>query len=46
MPITLTPGEQLQIREASVRLQRQFAGQLNSETIERFINDGTDCAVG
>jgi len=45
MPITLTTGEQLQIREASVRLQRQFAGQLNSETIERFINDSLDTLV-
>jgi len=39
MPVTLTHGEQLQIHEASVRLQRQFSGQLNAETIERFMND-------
>jgi protein-tyrosine-phosphatase len=42
MPITLTTAEQLQIRQAAERLQRQFAGSLNTETIERFMNDSLD----
>ena len=42
MPITLTTAEQLQIRQAAERLQRQFAGTLNTETIERFMNDSLD----
>jgi protein-tyrosine-phosphatase len=45
MPITLTTGEQLQIRQAAERLQRQFAGTLNTETIERFMNDSLDTLV-
>ena len=39
MPVTLTPAEQLQIRQAAQRLQEQFAGRLNTETIERFVSD-------
>lgn len=45
MPVTLTTAQQLQIRQASERLQRQFNGQLNTETIERFINDSLDVLV-
>lgn len=45
MPVTLTTGEQLQIREAAERLQRRFDGQLNAETIERFMNDSLDTLV-
>jgi arsenate reductase len=45
MPVTLTTAEQLQIREAAERLQRRFAGQLNSETIERFMNESLDMLV-
>ena len=45
MPVTLTTAEQLQIREAAARLQRRFAGQLNAETIERFMNDSLDQLV-
>ncbi len=45
MPITLTTAEQLQIRQAAVRLQRQFAGSLNTETIERLMNDSLDSLV-
>lgn len=45
MPVTLTTAEQLQIREASVRLQRRFEGQLNAETIERFMNDSLDTLI-
>lgn len=45
MPVTLTTGEQLQIREAAGRLQRRFDGQLNAETIERFMNDSLDTLV-
>lgn len=45
MPVTLTTAEQLQIREAAERLQSRFTGQLNQETIERFINDSLDTLV-
>ena len=45
MPVTLTTAEQLQIREAAVRLQRRFAGQLNAETIERFLMDSLEYLV-
>jgi arsenate reductase (thioredoxin) len=45
MPITLTTGEQLQIRQAAERLQRHFSGTLNTETIERFMNDSLDTLV-
>jgi arsenate reductase len=45
MPVILTPAEQLQIREAAERLQRRFAGELNSETIERFMNESLDMLV-
>jgi protein-tyrosine-phosphatase len=45
MPVTLTTAEQLQIREAAERLQRRFAGQLNKETIERFMNDSLDVLI-
>ena len=45
MPVTLTTAEQLQIHEAAGRLQRRFAGQLNAETIERFMNDSLDTLV-
>jgi arsenate reductase (thioredoxin) len=45
MPVTLTTAEQLQIHEAAERLQRRFAGQLNSETIERFMNESLDMLV-
>jgi protein-tyrosine-phosphatase len=38
----LSVGEQLQIREAAERLKRRFAGQLNVETIERFLYDSLD----
>ncbi len=39
MPVSLSTAEMLQIRQAAERLQRQFDGQLNAETIERFMND-------
>jgi len=45
MPVSLTTAEKLQIREASERLQRRFAGELNAETIERFMNDSLDTLV-
>lgn len=45
MPVTLTTAEQLQIREAAERLRSRFTGQLNQETIERFINDSLDTLV-
>jgi protein-tyrosine-phosphatase len=45
MPVTLTNAEQLQIRQAAERLQRQFAGQINTETITRMMNDSLDGLV-
>jgi arsenate reductase len=45
MPVELTTGEKLQIREAAERLKRQFDGQLNTETIERFMNESLDALV-
>ena len=38
----LTTEQQLQIRQSSERLQRQFEGQLNTETIQRFMNDSLE----
>lgn len=45
MSVQLTTAEQLQVREAAVRLQRRFEGQLNAETIERFMNDSLDTLI-
>lgn len=45
MSVELTTAEKLQIREAATRLQRRFDGRLNSETIERFMNDSLDYLV-
>lgn len=45
MPVELTTAEKLQLKEAAVRLQRRFDGQLNSETIERFMNDSLENLV-
>ena len=45
MTITLTTAEKLQIRTAAERLKRRFEGQLNTETIERFINESLDTLV-
>lgn len=39
MPALLTIEEQLMVREATERLQRKFAGQFNTETIDRFVTD-------
>lgn len=38
----LTLEEQLQVKQIATRLQRRYEGQLNIETIERFIRDTTD----
>jgi arsenate reductase len=38
----LTTEQQLQIRQAAERLRRQFQGELNTETIERFMTDSLD----
>ena len=35
----LTLDEQLQVKQIATRLQRRYEGQLNLETIERFIQD-------
>lgn len=45
MPVELTTAEKLQIRDAAERLKRRFEGQLNTETIERFMNDSVDTLV-
>ena len=42
MPVELSTEEKLLLRQASVRLQDQFRGKLNTETIERFMNDSLD----
>lgn len=38
----LTAGEQLQLRQAAERLEKRFEGQLNVESIERFLFDSLD----
>ena len=40
--VALSVEQRLQLRQAAERLGRQFAGQLNTETIERFLNDSFD----
>jgi protein-tyrosine-phosphatase len=42
MTTTLTTEEKFLIRQAAERLRRQFEGQLNVETIERFLADSVD----
>ena len=42
MPVTLTIEEQHLVRGAAVRLKRRFEGQLNAETIERFVADSIE----
>lgn len=42
MSAILTIEEQLMVREATERLQRRFAGQLNTETIERFVTESVE----
>jgi protein-tyrosine-phosphatase len=42
VPVTLTTAEHVQISEAAERLKRRFEGQLNTETIERFMNESLD----
>ena len=42
MTATLTTEEKLLIRQGAERLRRQFEGQLNVETIERFLADSVD----
>ncbi len=46
MAVTLTTAEKLQVREGAERLRRRFDGQLNTETIERFMNESLDMLVG
>ena len=45
MSVTLTTAEKVQVREAAERLKRRFEGQLNTETIERFMNESLDTLV-
>lgn len=42
MTVTLTVAQQLQIRQGAVRLRRRFEGQLNAQTIERFMNESLE----
>ena len=41
----MTVGEQLQIRQSSVALRRRWAGQMNVETIERFLAESLDLVL-
>lgn len=41
----MTVGEQLQIRQSSVALQRRWRGQMNVETIERFLAESLDIVL-
>lgn len=45
MPVMLTAVEKLQVEEAAERLKRRFEGQLDTETIERFMNDSLETLV-
>jgi arsenate reductase len=40
--VEISIEQRLQLRQAAERLRRQFAGQLNTETIERFLTDSFD----
>ncbi len=42
----LTVGEQLHVRQGAERLKQRFDGQLNVETIERFLYDSLDVLLG
>jgi protein-tyrosine-phosphatase len=41
----MTVGEQLQIRQSSVALQRRWQGRMNVETIERFLAESLDIVL-
>jgi protein-tyrosine-phosphatase len=42
----LTVAQRLQMKEAAERLKRRFDGQLNAESIERFLVDSVDQLMG
>ena len=42
MPVELSTEERLLLRQAAVRLHNRFEGNLNAETIERFMTDSLD----
>ena len=42
MPVTLSIEEQQMVRQAAERLRSRFEGQLNTETIERFVTDSVE----
>jgi arsenate reductase (thioredoxin) len=42
VPVMLTTAERLQIAQAVERLGRQFDGQLDTETVERFMTDSLE----
>lgn len=39
---TLSTAQQLHLRQGAERLRQRFTGQLNTETIERFLNESVD----
>lgn len=41
----LTTEDQLRIRQATVSLEREYAGQLNAETVQRFMNESVDMLI-
>jgi len=42
----LTSAEQLHVRQGAERLKRRFEGELNTQTIERFLYDSLDVLLG
>lgn len=43
---SLTTAQQLHVRQGAERLKRRFEGQLNTETVERFLHDSLDVLLG
>ncbi|HSO50226.1 MAG TPA: arsenate reductase ArsC [Acidimicrobiia bacterium] len=43
---SLSTAEQLHLRQGAERLKRRFEGELNTETIERFLYDSLDRLLG
>jgi protein-tyrosine-phosphatase len=46
MPVSLNLEEKHLVRQAAVRLQRRFEGQLNAETIARFLSESVEHLTG
>ncbi|MEE8602543.1 arsenate reductase ArsC [Euzebya tangerina] len=45
MTVQLTPSQQLDVKQAVERLRQRFDGQLNTETIARFVDESLDRIV-